>query len=78
MKCLNIKYAIHVTLRANANVYEIQDITLINLLLKLASQASIFSNIQTEKLFQIIFSTVFNLDHQHFVSSLPYAKHKYI
>ena len=42
------------------------------------SQSSLnFFNIQIEKLFKVIFSVVFNLNHQHFLSSLSYAKHKY-
>ena len=49
----------------------------IDLLLKLANPASIFFNTQIEKLFKTIFSIVFNPNHQHFVSSLSYAKHTY-
>ena len=50
---------------------------LIYLLLKLASPASTVFNIQTEKRLKIIISMVFNLNYQHFVSSLSYAKHNY-
>ena len=68
----------HVALRANAIFYEIQNFTLVDLFLKLASPASIF-NIQREKQFKIIFCMVVNLNHQHFVSSLSYAKkYKYV
>ena len=58
--------------------YEVQDFTLVDLLLKLASPESILFNIQIEKLLRIIFSMVININYHHFVSSLPYAKHKYI
>ena len=56
--------------------HEIHDFTLMDLLLKSRSPASIFFNIQIERLLTV-FSNVFNLDHQHFVSSLPYAKPTY-
>ena len=46
----------NVSSRVNANFYEIKDFTLINILLKLASEVSIFFIIQIEKLFRIIFS----------------------
>ena len=74
---MNIPKYYHVALRVNAIIYEIQDFTLIDLLLKLANPASTFLNIQIEKLIKIILSIVFNFNHHHFVSSLSYAKHKY-
>ena len=59
----------HVSLR-ECNFNEIQEFTLINLLLKLKSPASIFFNIEIEKLFKIIFSMVINLNRQNFVYGL--------
>ena len=56
--------------------YEIQNFTLLDLLLKLTSPALIFFIIKLEKLFIIIFSMLFNVNH-HFVFSLSYTKHKY-
>ena len=41
------------SLKNQCNIYEIQNFTLIDLLLKLASKASIFFNIQIGKLFPI-------------------------
>ena len=64
--------------RANSFSYEIQDFTLIDLLLKLARSVSIFFNIQIEKFFKIIFSMVLHPNYQHFVSCQSYTKHKYV
>ena len=52
-KVFEYKICYHEALRANTIFYEIQDFTLIDLLQKLASPASIFSNIQIETLFII-------------------------
>ena len=68
------KICYSVALRAKAIFYEIQNFTLFDILLKLVSPASILLNIEIEKLFKIIASTVFNLNHQHFVSRLNYAR----
>ena len=75
-KVFEYKICYHVVLRTNAIFYKIQDFTLTDLLLKSASPVSIFFNIRIEKQLKIIFSIVFNFNHQHFVSSLSYAKQK--
>ena len=67
------KICYHVALAVNAIFYEMQDFALVDLLLKLVSPALISFNIQIEKLLNITYSMVFNINNHYFVSNLSYG-----